>query len=380
MMKYKFFLLIALCFSFGFAQSDIPSDYYNSAEGLTGYQLKTELKNIISNGHISRTYGQLYDGNGIEGSQGYIDTHSDLNVSGGSNYENDATLLDFYSENPDGSDPYNYTHGSNQCGNQSSEGDCYNREHLVPQSAYDNISDIPMKTDIHHVVPSDGRVNSFRGSLPFGNVAVANWTSLNNSKRGSSAVAGYTGTVFEPIDEFKGDIARALLYFATRYESTVFESVDFEYTNFEMFNGTSNQVFYDWAIEMLLEWHNTIDPVDQRERERNEAAWDFQGNANPFVDHPEFANMIWDPESLGLMEATYNPIKIYPNPVKGASLFIDAQQPTTVECYNLTGQRILKATVSPQNNAIEISQLNSGVYLLQLHNKIGTTTRKIVRL
>jgi endonuclease I len=296
-MKHFYTLLFIIITSASFAQ--IPADYYDSANGLTGFTLKTELHNIISNGHITRTYDQLYDGVGITGSQGYIDTHSDVAVSSGNNYENDGTILDFYSENPadnDGNpatptpnnDPYNFTHGNNQCGNQSAEGDCYNREHLVPQSSFG--SAYPMYSDINCVVPTDGRVNNFRGSLPFGNVATANWTSMNGSKRGSSAMVGYSGDVFEPIDEFKGDIARALLYFATRYEDTVDG-----YTSFDMFNGTNDQVFFPWAIDVLLDWSNNVDPVDQRERDRNEAVYKFQGNANPFVDHPEYANMIWDP-------------------------------------------------------------------------------------
>lgn len=284
-MKHLYILfLLTSCLCFG----QIPSNYYDSADGLTGYALKTALKNIIKNGAQTRTYDQLYDGNGISGSNGYIDTHSDIAVSSGNQYENDGTILDMYSENPSGSDPYNYTHGNNQCGNQTAEGDCYNREHIVPQSSFN--SAFPMQSDIHSVIPTDGRVNNFRGSLPFGNVAVANFTSLNGSQRGTSAVTGYSGLVFEPIDEFKGDIARALLYFATRYEDTVDG-----YTSFDMFNGTNDEVFFPWAIELLLDWHNNVDPVDQRERDRNEAAYAFQNNANPFVDHPEYASMIWDP-------------------------------------------------------------------------------------
>jgi len=283
-----FFIFTSLSFS------QIPGSYYDSANGLSGYALKTELSNITSTGHTARTYDQLYDGVGVSGSQGYVDTHSDVAVSSGNIYENDGTILDMYSENPAPSgannDPYNYTHGNNQCGNQSAEGDCYNREHLVPQSSFG--SALPMQTDIHHVIPTDGRVNNFRGSLPFGNVATANWTSLNGSIRGSSDVVGYSGTMFEPIDEFKGDIARALLYFATRYEDTV-EG----YTSFDMFNGSEDQAFQTWAIDLLLDWHNNVDPVDQRERDRNNAAYNFQGNANPFVDHPEYADMIWNPTS-----------------------------------------------------------------------------------
>lgn len=284
-MKHLYILFILIA---SFAYGQIPSNYYNSANGLSGYALKTELKNITSNGHQSRSYDQLYDGDGISGSNGYVDTHSDIAVSSGNIYENDGSILDMYSENPTGTDPYNFTHGNNQCGNQSAEGDCYNREHIVPQSSFN--SAFPMQSDIHHVIPTDGRVNNFRGSLPFGNVASPNFTSLNGSQRGTSAMSGYSGLVFEPIDEFKGDIARALLYFAVRYEDTVGN-----YTSFDMFNGTEDEVFFPWAIEVLLDWHNNVDPVDQREIDRNEAAYAFQNNANPFVDHPEYASMIWDP-------------------------------------------------------------------------------------
>ncbi len=292
---YSVFFLLFSIISFG----QIPTNYYDSANGLSGNTLKTELKNITTTGHTTRTYDQLYDGVGISGSQGYIDTHSDIAVSSGNNYENDGTILDVYSENPsdnDGNpstptpnnDPYNFNHGESQCGNQTAEGDCYNREHLVPQSSFG--SAFPMQSDIHHVIPTDGRVNNFRGSLPFGEVATADFTSLNGSLRGSSDIVGYSGTMFEPIDEFKGDIARALLYFATRYEDTVNG-----YTSFDMFNGTQDQVFQTWAINMLLDWHYNVDPVDQREIDRNNASYNFQGNANPFVDHPEYANLIWNP-------------------------------------------------------------------------------------
>lgn len=279
------YILFFLFTSLAFAQ--IPSNYYDAITTQTGLDLKTALRDIVTNGHTARTYDQLYDGAGISGSQGYVDTHSDLNVSGGANYENDGTVLDFYSENPSGADPYNFTHNVDNGGNQTQEGDCYNREHLIPQSVYN--SNFPMQSDIHCVIPSDCRVNNFRGSLPFGEVASANWTSMNGSQRGTSAIMGYSGTMFEPIDEFKGDIARALLYFAVRYHD------DMDTYSYDMFNGTEFQAFENWAVDMLLDWHYNVDPVDQRERDRNDAAYNFQGNANPFIDHPEYANLIWNP-------------------------------------------------------------------------------------
>lgn len=274
-MKHLYHLFFCIS-SFGFAQ--IPSNYYNSANGLTGFTLKTELKNITSNGHSDQGYGALYTG--------YITTHTDNVAESG--YENDGTILLFYTENPNGPDPYNFNHGSNQCGNYNAEGVCYNREHTIPQSSFNSAS--PMQNDIHHVFPSDGYANGQRGSLPFGTVGSASWTSQNGSKRGSSNVSGYSGNVFEPIDEFKGDIARSILYFVTRYENTVDG-----YTSFDMFNGTENQALEDWAVDMLLDWHYNVDPVDQREIDRNDAAYNYQGNANPFVDHPEYANIIWNP-------------------------------------------------------------------------------------
>lgn len=274
-MKHLYIILL-LVSSIGFAQ--IPSNYYDSANGLTGFALKTQLKNITTNGHSDQGYGSLYSG--------YVTTHSDNIAESG--YENDGTILLYYTENPNGTDPYTFNHGSNNCGNYNSENDCYNREHTIPQSSFGSAS--PMQNDIHHVVPSDGYVNGQRGSLPFGTVSSASWTSLNGSKRGSSSVSGYSGNVFEPIDEFKGDIARAILYFVTRYENTVDG-----YTGFEMFNGTESQALEGWALTMLLDWHYNVDPVDQREIDRNNAAYNYQGNANPFVDHPEYANIIWNP-------------------------------------------------------------------------------------
>ena len=274
-MKHIYLILLFVT-SLGFAQ--IPSNYYDSANGLSGFTLKTQLKTITSNGHNDQGYGGLYSG--------YATTYLDNTSESG--YENDGTLLMYYTENPNGTDAYAFTLGTNQCGNYNSEGDCYNREHIVPQGSFGSAS--PMKNDIHHVVPSDGYANGKRGSYPFGTVGSATWTSLNGSKVGSSNVSGYSGTVFEPLDEFKGDIARAILYFVTRYENTVDG-----YTSFDMFNGTENQALEDWALDMLLDWHYNVDPVDQRERDRNDAAYNFQGNANPFVDHPEYANLIWNP-------------------------------------------------------------------------------------
>jgi endonuclease I len=260
-----------------------PSGYYEDTNDLLSYELKTALKIIIDdigdeNGfpfHHDRGYEALYDAYAAENS-GDSDDY----------FENDGTVLDVYSERVLGVDNHNYEHLENNCGNYSGEGDCYNREHLVPQSTFNSAS--PMKNDYFHVVPSDGAVNGARGSFPFGEVTSPNYTSTNGSKRGPNTFSGYTGKVFEPIDEFKGDIARSVLYFAIRYEDEFSSSWRIN----EVLADNPQEFFVKWYLKLLLSWHLN-DPVGKREMDRNNNGYEFQSNRNPLIDHPEFALMIW---------------------------------------------------------------------------------------
>ena len=261
-------LITALLLSI-FTRAQIPAGYYNTATG-TGYTLKTQLYNKIK-GHTNKGYAGLWTT--------YATSDRD------NQYENDNTIFDYYSENPTGTDPVIFAYSTNQCGTYTTEGNCYNREHIIPQSIFNSAS--PMVADAHFIPPVDGYVNGMRSDNPHGNVATVTWTSLNGSKRGTSAVAGFTGTVFEPLNDFKGDIARMYFYFVTRYENTVAS-----YTTYPMFNGTSNQVFTNGFLAMLIQWHNQ-DPVSAREIARNNAIYARQLNRNPFIDHPEYVGMIW---------------------------------------------------------------------------------------
>jgi len=257
--------------------SEALAAYYSSAEGKTGLELKTELYNIIK-GHNSQDYNDLWT---------FMSTYS-LDTY----YENDNTILDIYSENPSTSDSYSFTPVTHQCGNYSEEGDCYNREHSFPKSWFDD--DYPMYSDVHHIFATDGKVNGYRSNFPYGEVDEATFTSTNGSKLGSPiSTLGYTGeTVFEPIDEFKGDLARAYFYMATRYENVVDTwSINSENAD-AVLDGSQGLVFEPWVIEMMKEWHDN-DPVSAKEQYRNDAAFMFQGNRNPFIDHPEYVNQIW---------------------------------------------------------------------------------------
>jgi endonuclease I len=269
--------LVQVCFFSISSYADTKSDYYQikNIEDLSGYQLKSELKRLIRRTHNPQTYGALY----------LVYLKSDLDRS----YEKDGSILDIYSERVNGPDKYNFSKKSHLCGSYRKEGDCANREHLFPQSIFEKR--FPMKADFFHIFPTDGYVNNRRGHLPFGEVKNPKWVSSNGSKVGPNTIGEYKQEVFEPIDEFKGDVARALLYFAIRYEDRVtsWSSV--------MLNGTSEQVYSTWFLNILLKWHKQ-DPVSGHELRRNNYGHEFQGNRNPLIDFPKFATLIWGSSKL----------------------------------------------------------------------------------
>lgn len=254
---------------YGIAQ--IPTGYYDGTTGLTGAALKTKLSSIITSGHLAKSYDNLYIG--------YPSTDSDKY------YENDGSVLDMYSEVPTGTDPYVYQHGVKKCGSYSAEGDCYNREHIIPQSFFSSNS--PMVSDIQFITPTDGKVNGMRSNNPFGVVSTPSFTSKNGSKLGPNTIAGFSGTVFEPINDFKGDIARMIFYFVTRYESKLST-----FSTGNMLGGSSYPGLQNWELQVLLAW-NSADPVSQREIDRNNAAYIYQGNRNPYIDNPNWVNEVW---------------------------------------------------------------------------------------
>ena len=375
MKNYYSYLLLLLSV---IATAQAPANYYNNATG-TGYTLKTQLKTIITNGHIDKSYAGLWT---IYTNSAFRDNY----------YENDSSLLDIYSENPTGIDPYNYTSTSNQCGNYNSEGDCYNREHLVPQSYFDSFATNPMKNDPFHVVPSDGKVNGERNNLGFGIVGTANYTSQNGSKRGtmaSSPYSTYTGTVFEPIDAFKGDVARAYFYFATRYESSMGSFYNAASSTTcqakAMFDGSTNKVFSDDFILILIKWH-LEDPVSNYEIAKNNAIYAYQGNRNPYIDNPSYVCMIWPSQCTTVnslntsnFEAFAN-ARVYPNPTNNHRINIDYNQTMDeIQLININGQIVQQIkNPTPQNTTYTIDNIPSGFYFLRLTHNNQSIVKKII--
>ncbi len=337
MKKTSILLILSLFTSMLSAQYDPPANYYNAAAGLTGAPLKSALKTIITNGHSDQGYGGLWTAYGTT-DRDYF-------------YDNDGKILDIYSENPTGPDPYNFNYGTNdQCGNYSNEGDCYNREHIVPQSLFNEAS--PMKNDVHHVRATDGKVNGMRGNFPFGMVGSASYTSANGSKVGSSVSAGYSGTVFEPIDEFKGDVARMIFYFVTRYETQLSG-----FSSGNMLGNTAYPGLQPWMLQQLLLWH-AQDPVSTAELARNQASYAFQGNRNPFIDNPSYVNSIWGPQDTIAPTAPSNLTASAPTTNSVQLDWTAATDNTGVVAYQIYVNGVLHSTVSGTTLSTVVGGLN----------------------
>ena len=328
-------LFVALLFQFIAAYAQIPSGYYDAASGQNAEALQTALHNIIKN-HTVRSYDQLW-----------TDFQSTDKKANGK-------VWDMYSDVPGGTPAYEYTFIADECGNYSGEGSCYNREHSMPGSWFNNAT--PMYTDLFHLVPTDGYVNNRRGNYPFGEVGSASWTSTNGSKVGTSNYPGYSGIVFEPIDAYKGDFARNYFYMATRYKNVVSGWTS------AMLDDNDYPVFTEWALSMLMEWH-TNDPVNQKEIDRNNAVYAIQHNRNPFIDHPEYVGLIWG-EGI-LPEPSYHVTNFSANTI--SLQWTDATGATLPEAYlikmSASGFENISAPTdgNPEANATNRKNIDYGV-------------------
>jgi len=254
-------LVVLTCLFPFFVFAEIPAGYYDDAVGKSGEDLQKSLSTIL-NDATDVGYNGLW------------------NLYKTTDRRSDGKVWDMYS------DVTNYTFGTDQCGTYGVEGDCYNREHSVPKSWFNKQS--PMVSDIWHVYPTDGKINGMRSNNPFGEVGSGASSSKNGfSQWGKCVTPGYSHTVFEPNDEYKGDFARTYFYFATRYKGVATSGY-----GAEVFSSAYPYIT-KWQLDMLLRWHEQ-DPVSQKELDRNEAVYESrQGNRNPFIDYPELVDLIF---------------------------------------------------------------------------------------
>ncbi|MCX7697556.1 MAG: endonuclease [Bacteroidales bacterium] len=328
--------------------SQIPAGYYDPAEGLTGESLKLALHNIISSNVQVLSYSALW--------QAY--TRTDVKPNG--------KIWDIYSDIPGGTPPYEYTPITNQCGNYNSEGDCYNREHVVPSSWFNDAS--PMYTDLYMVLPTDGYVNNKRGNYPYGNIASATWVSMNGSKLGPFSGSGYSGTVFMPIDSFKGDVARIFFYVTVRYMDRIPSWQSPVYQNGDLAS---------WAEQLFIQWHE-LDPVSTKERLRNDSVFKIQKNRNPFVDHPEWVYSIWGPTASN-MDNSKNSFSFYFDPTS-AKIYLTNPEPEKTFHVSIFSQdgKLIYAGIN--ETIIDLSSFQYGFYWLIFENSSMKTIEKIIFL
>lgn len=330
-MKKSLLFLFVLSVCSAWAQGpNETGTYYQAADGKKAQELKTALFSIISP-HTIQTY-----------TYGVWDAIESYDL------REDGMIWEIYSGIS------NFTPKTDRDkGDDVEEGVKYNREHAMPKSWFneatqDNytVNVYPMYTDLHHLFPTDRLINTMRLNYPYGEVGpnITKQSAGGFSKFGRCKddlgykVNGQNGRVFEPNDEYKGDLARVYFYMATCYESYKNEKgVTRSPANWtsDMLASNVYPFFTDWALKMLLRWAAN-DPVSEKEIKRNEGIYGIQGNRNPFVDYPGLEQYIWGSK----MEDAFS----YDNYVPATSGIEEITKSIFIESddaiYNLRGQRV----------------------------------------
>ena len=311
MRKYISLIALLLCVSFLWA---VDKTYYSTyIDNKSGATLFTGIHNVAKVGYSSLSYSGLWTAYAT--TDVYPTGHADA-----------GKIWDMYGG-------CTFAYGSKQCGQYSSECDCYNREHSIPKSWFGSseASNTP-GSDIFHVVPTDGKVNGMRSNYAFGEVNTASYSyngsqlgtpksiTIANTLLGSGEVTKSCGStpVFEPIDEYKGDFARGYFGTMVRWASgdyQTFTSGD----GAQIFNTAYDAAHYygltQYGLALLLKWHRQ-DPVSQKEIDRNNGIQTTQGNRNPFIDYPILAEYLWgkyagqtfsQDNAIGSFEAGFTP-------------------------------------------------------------------------
>lgn len=294
MKKYRLIALALIAAQLSFAKDVTPPaeipDYYASVDGLGGASLFNAVASVTLKGKTELGYGGLYT------------AYETTDVYPADSTDKKGLVWDMYSDCGFSFD--------NTCGSYKVECDCYNREHSIPQSWWGGGTG-GIGNDIFHVLPTDGKVNGIRNNYCYGEVEGSpNYVSKMGHKRGSGAaiivdratICSQAGDavpwggdaknyVFEPIDRYKGDLARGIMgtLIAWREDLTDENGKYFFQSDFDK---SSNFGLTKYGVALLMKWHR-LDPVSQKEIDRNNGIQATQGNRNPFIDYPYLAEYIW---------------------------------------------------------------------------------------
>ena len=332
-----------------------PTGYYNSAISYSGSQLKSKLFTIIGT-HTERTYTNLW---------------TDFQTT---DKRADGKVWDMYSN-------CTFTFGTNQDSGSGGSAECqyYNREHSFPKSWFKDGT--PMYSDLFHLYPTDKYVNNQRGNFPFGETT-SGTTFGNGSKLGTSSFPGYSGTIFEPIDEYKGDFARSYFYMVTAYESVI-ESWNISNSNASPhLDGTKYPAFNSWTISLLLKW-NSMDPISAKEINRNNAVYGIQHNRNPYIDFPILAEYIWGShkgESWSLtsgIDELKIVFSIWPSITQNV-LNINCDENNTIyRIFDINGQLLATSNLDISKK-VALDDFQNGMYLIQLQSGNRKSIQKFI--
>ena len=347
--------------TYGMVQPNIPSTYYQEANGLSAEELKEALYQIISN-HLVFPY-----------TSSATDTWDIIQQSDQDPTEHNNMILVYTGRSQDkgyrdGSG--NYSQYENGNGTQSNS---WNREHVWPKSHGFPDEDDNAYTDVHNLKPCDRSVNSSRGTKDF---------DFGGNQHNEASDCNTDSDSWEPPDYVKGDIARILFYMVIRYDP-----------GFDHNNNTFDLELVDYTtpnnndpilgkLSSLIQWHND-DPVDDFEINRNEIIFGFQENRNPFIDHPNLVNFLWGDnygvvwnENLGNFDYEINNMKVFPNPSSGIINFGIDMAKEKIEIFTIRGEKVLEYIVK-DTNRLELN-LSSGIYVLRSFTKSGLLNSKIV--
>lgn len=323
-------LLVAVGILFGSVQffGQMPVYYQGIDFSQSAATVEAELKSLITSTHNALSYS---------------DTYSWIKLSDQDESNTSNVILMYNGQ----SISKNNTIGG---GNTGSFPEDWNREHVYPQSLIGTTA----KADLHHLRACDGDINNNRGSSPFAS--------------GSGSYGNVSGGWY-PGDEWKGDVARMIMYLHLRYD--------------EPWTDVG-------SLSLFLQW-NVEDPVSDFEIQRNNTIQGAQGNRNPFIDQPYLATFFWggtpaedtwgwpnEVEEVDLSEVT-----IYPNPVSSTGMVTFANLHTTIDevvFYDLSGKQVY-AVRNPvvSNDAVVIPvALTSGVYFAKIVADQAELTKKVV--
>ncbi|MFT5422127.1 MAG: endonuclease I/subtilisin-like proprotein convertase family protein [Candidatus Endobugula sp.] len=276
-------VVISISLWVGLANAAIPVGYYDTADESTETTLRNSLHNIIKD-------HQRYP---------YTSTSTDT-----------WDILETADQDPDASGNVITIYRNASYGKEGGGNTFYNREHAWPKSygfPNDGSTNYPY-TDTHHLFIADSGYNSSRSNKPYADCAGCSekTTEVNNNRGGVDSnwtTGSFSAGSWETWNARKGDVARALLYTDVRYEGGVHgitgvSEPDLILTDDRALidasnTGSNGTVAYMGLLSTLIQWHKQ-DPVDDFERRHTDTVYSFQGNRNPFIDHPEYVECVFE--------------------------------------------------------------------------------------